>query len=99
MAKYFAPDLAPAEAALLAATQGPIFSGAFDGKITATAYSSKPSWFVIADNDQIIPPALQQIFADGMKATTVHVDASHVAMLSQPQAVADAILAAVKSAE
>lgn len=99
MAKYFAPDLAPAEAALLAATQGPIFSGAFDGKITATAYSSKPSWFVIADNDQIIPPALQQIFADGMKATTAHVDASHVAMLSQPQAVADAILAAVKSAE
>jgi pimeloyl-ACP methyl ester carboxylesterase len=95
MAKYFAPDVPPEQAAVLAATQGPTFSGAFDGKITTAAYATKPSWFVIADNDQIIPPQLQQIFADSMKATAVHVSASHVAMVSQPQAVADAIIAAV----
>lgn len=95
MAKYFAPDISPEAAALLAAVQAPLFAGAFDGLVTAAAYTSKPSWYVIADNDQIIPPQLQQIFADSMKATTVHVPASHVAMVSQPQAVADAILAAV----
>lgn len=95
MAKYFAPDISAEDAAVLAAVQAPLFSGAFDGQVTATAYSSKPSWYVIADNDQIIPPVLQQIFADGMKATTVHVSSSHVPMLSQPQVVADAIVAAV----
>jgi pimeloyl-ACP methyl ester carboxylesterase len=97
MAKYFAPDLSPEASALLAAVQPPLFSGAFDGQVTATAYSSKPSWYVIADNDQIIPPVLQQIFADGMKATTVHVASSHAAMLSQPQVVADTIAAAVEA--
>lgn len=96
MAQYFAPDVAPEVSALLAATQAPLFSGAFDGQITAAAYASKPSWYVVADNDQIIPPQLQQIFADGMKATTVHVGSSHVPMISQPQVVADAILAAVE---
>lgn len=96
MAQYFAPDVAPEAAALLAATQAPLFSGAFDGQITAAAYTSKPSWYVIADNDQIIPPQLQQIFADAMKATAVHVGSSHVPMISQPQVVADAILAAVE---
>jgi pimeloyl-ACP methyl ester carboxylesterase len=95
MAKYFAPDLTPEQAALLAATQAPTFAGAFDGKITAAAYSSKPTWSVIADNDQIIPAVLQQMFADTMGATVVHASASHVVMLSQPQVVADAILAAV----
>ena len=96
MAKYFAPDIAPEAAAVLAATQAPIFSGAFDGQVTTAAYASKPSWYVIADNDQVIPPQLQQIFADGMKATTSHAAASHVAMISQPQTVADAIIAAVE---
>lgn len=97
MAHYFAPDIPADEAALLAATQAPMASVAFDGKVTAAAFTHKPSWYVVADNDQIIPPVLQQIFADTMKATAVHVPSSHVAMLSQPQVVADAIVAAVDS--
>jgi pimeloyl-ACP methyl ester carboxylesterase len=96
MAKYFAPDISPEASALLAAVQAPLFSGAFDGQVTTAAYASRPSWYLVADNDQIIPPQLQQIFADSMRATTSHVAASHLAMLSQPQAVADAILAAVE---
>jgi pimeloyl-ACP methyl ester carboxylesterase len=95
IAKYFAPDLPAGEAALLAATQAPVFGGAFDGKITSAAYKEKPSWFVVADNDRIIPAPLQLAFAGKMGATTIHVASSHVAMLSQPQAVADAIVAAV----
>ncbi|MCQ1853787.1 hypothetical protein NOJ16_20955 [Neorhizobium galegae] len=96
MARYFAPDIPAGEAALLAATQAPLFAGAFDGKVTSAAFTHKPSWFVISDNDQIIPAGLQQAFAQTMKAKTVHVASSHVPMLSQPQAVADAILAAVE---
>lgn len=95
MARYFAPDLAADEAAVLAATQAPTFAGAFDGAVTTPAYASKPSWYVIADDDRIIPAVLQGIFADAMGATATHVAASHVAMLSKPEAVADAILAAV----
>lgn len=95
MARYFAPDLLPADAALLAATQAPLFAGAFDGKVTTAAFARKPSWFVIADDDRIIPAPLQAFFAERMGATTVHVPASHVAMLSQPEAVAQAIVAAV----
>jgi pimeloyl-ACP methyl ester carboxylesterase len=96
MAKYFAPDLSPEAQAVLAATQGPIFAGAFDGKVTAPAYASRPTWFVISEQDQIIPAPLQEAFAGKMGATVVHVPSSHVPMLSQPQAVADAILAAVE---
>jgi pimeloyl-ACP methyl ester carboxylesterase len=96
MARYFAPDIPADEAALLAATQAPTSAGAFDGKVTSAAYTQKPSWYVIADNDQVIPAVLQQVFAETTKATAVHVASSHVAMLSQPQAVADAILAAVE---
>lgn len=95
MAKYFAPDLSPEAQAVLAATQGPTFAGAFDGKVTAPAYAAKPTWSVISDQDQIIPPPLQEAFASKMGASIVHVPSSHVPMLSQPQAVADAILAAV----
>jgi pimeloyl-ACP methyl ester carboxylesterase len=99
MAKYFAPDLPARESALLAATQAPLFAGAFDGKVTSAAFSQKPSWYVVADNDRIIPTPLQLAFAGKMKAKTSHVASSHVPMLSQPQAVADAILAAVEAAK
>jgi pimeloyl-ACP methyl ester carboxylesterase len=98
IARYFAPDLPADKAVLLAATQAPLNAAAFDGKVTKPAFAAKPSWYVIADQDQIIPPPLQQAFAATMKATTVHVPASHVAMLSQPKAVADAIVAAVDGA-
>lgn len=98
MAKYFAPDLPAQDAALLAVTQAPLFAGAFDGKVTAAAFSQKPSWYVVADDDRIIPAPLQRAFAGKMGAKTSHVASSHVPMLSQPQVVADAILAAVDSA-
>lgn len=97
MATYFAPDLPAGEAALLAATQAPMAAGAFDGKVTSAAYRQKRSWYVVADDDRIIPPDLQRAFASKMGAATTHVASSHVAMLSHPKAVADAILAAVDS--
>jgi pimeloyl-ACP methyl ester carboxylesterase len=97
IAKFFAQDLPAKEIAVLAATQGPTFGGAFDDKVTATAYSAKPSWYVVAKQDRMIPPDLEMAMAKAINAKITEVDASHVAMLSKPKEVADVILAAAAS--
>lgn len=94
---YFAPDVSPAEVKLMAATQGPVQSKVFGEKVgDSAAWKSKPSWFVLAQKDQMIPPTQQADDARKIHATVVKVNASHVPMVSQPKAVADAILAAAK---
>lgn len=94
---YFAPDVSPAEVKLMAATQGPVQSKVFGEKVgDSAAWKSKPSWFVLAQKDQMIPPTQQADDAKKIHATVVKVNASHVPMVSQPKAVADAILAAAK---
>jgi len=95
----FAQDLPPAQARVVAATQGPWFAGATDDKVTTAAWHSKPSWFVITGKDHMIDPRLQEAMAAQIGATVTRVDASHVVMLSQPKAVADAIIAAASKAE
>jgi pimeloyl-ACP methyl ester carboxylesterase len=95
----FAQDLPPAQARIVAATQGPWFAGCSDDKVTTAAWHSKPSWFVVAGRDHMIDPRLQDAMASQIGATVTHVDASHVAMVSQPKAVAEAIIAAASKAE
>lgn len=94
MKKWFAQDVPADEVAVMAATQAPFFLGIFDEAVKSAAYTVKPSWFVVATQDQIIPPPLQTHFAELTKATMIPVEASHVAMVSQPEAVAKAILSA-----
>lgn len=94
---YFAPDVTPAEANLMAVTQGPVQSKVFEEKIGANAaWKTKPSWFVVTTKDQMIPPAQQADDAKKIGATVVKVATSHVPMVAQPKAVANAILAAAK---
>jgi pimeloyl-ACP methyl ester carboxylesterase len=95
--KFFAQDLPSKEIAILAATQGPTFGGAFDDKVTETAYSVKPSWYVVAKQDRMIPPDLEMAMAKAANAKITAVESSHVAMLSKPKEVADVILAAAAS--
>ena len=95
--KFFAQDLPKKEASVLAATQGPIFGGAFDDEVTETAYASKPSWFVVPKQDRMIPPEAQLGMAKAANAKITEINASHVVMLSKPKAVADVILAASSS--
>jgi pimeloyl-ACP methyl ester carboxylesterase len=90
----FAQDLPVPQARLIAATQGPWAASATDDKVSTAAWHSKPSWFVIADKDHMIDPRLQTAMAAQIGATTTHVNSSHVAMVSQPNAVAAAIIAA-----
>ena len=94
----FALDLPAGQQRIVAATQGPWFSGCANDKVTQAAWHEKPSYFVIPGRDKMIDPHLQQKMATEINAKVTHVDASHVAMLSQPQAVANAILAAARNA-
>jgi pimeloyl-ACP methyl ester carboxylesterase len=90
----FAQDLPSAETKLMAVTQGPIRAQAFDDKITVTAWKTKPNYYIVATNDRMIDPGLEQAFAKKLNATTTVLQASHVPMLSQPGKVADVIIAA-----
>jgi pimeloyl-ACP methyl ester carboxylesterase len=97
VAKDFAPDLPAAEAAIIATTQGPITAKAFDEKVSTAAWKQKPSFFVVAANDRMIAPELEQAMAKRAKATTTTLPTSHVAMLARPKQVAAVILAAADS--
>lgn len=98
MARWFSAGLPAEQQAVLAATQHPTFFGVNDNAIGATAaWSSRPTHYVVADGDQIIPAPLQSHFAAAMNATVTHADGGHLIMLAQPQAVADAIIAAVEA--
>ncbi|MCF8580650.1 alpha/beta hydrolase [Enterobacter ludwigii] len=89
--KDFAPDVKPAIQDTIAATQGPIKADAFGEKITHAAWHEKPSWFVVSKNDRMINPDLERAMAKTIHAKTTEVAASHVSMVSQPEAIARTI--------
>jgi len=94
ISRFFAPDLPAAETSIIAATQGSVFVRAFDDKVTETAWSSKPSWYIVAANDRMIDPDIQRAAAEKIGATVTVLQSSHVPMLSKPREVADVIFAA-----
>ncbi|MGX5827800.1 alpha/beta fold hydrolase [Mesorhizobium sp. 43Arga] len=97
VAKFFAQDLPPQEISLIAATQGPPFAGIFDEKLAAAAYETKPSFYIVAKHDGMIPPAAEAAMAKAIGAKVTELATSHVPMLSKPREVADVILAAADS--
>ena len=60
------------------------------------AWKSHPSWYLVATNDEAIPPDAERMFAERMGAETVEVASSHVAMVSHPDAVSELIQTAAK---
>jgi len=84
----FAPDLPEVDRKVLFATQGPIAGAALGVPITAPAWRNKPSWFVIAGDDRMISPKLEEAEAQEMKAKSITIPSSHVVMLSHPVEVA-----------
>ena len=97
LAQNFAQDLPENETAVMAATQGPIHAQCFDTKLTNAAWQTKPSWYIVAQQDRMINPEYQRAVAKKMKARTTELDTSHVPMASTPEDVADVILEAVDS--
>lgn len=97
--KHFAQDVPPSEARLIAATQGPIRGANFDEKVSTAAWTAKPSWFIVAEQDRMIQPALQVDHAKKISATTIRVPTGHVPQLSKPNEVAQAIIDAATAAK
>lgn len=94
--KHFAQDLPISETKLIAATQGPIRGKNFEEKVSVSAWSSKPSWFVVSEKDLMIQPALQLANAQQISAKTIRLPAGHVPQLSKPSEVAKAIVQAAQ---
>jgi pimeloyl-ACP methyl ester carboxylesterase len=95
---HFAADVDPVRARVMHALQQPLAGSAFEDTMGTPAWKSLPSWYLVAANDEALPPEGQQQFASRMGATTVEVESSHVAMVSQPDGVAELIEAAAKEA-
>jgi pimeloyl-ACP methyl ester carboxylesterase len=90
--ELFAQDLDEATKTVVYATQGPINGAALGGALTTAAWRSRPTFYLIGDQDHAIPRVEQERMAARMNATVAHVNSSHVPMLSQPAAVAKFIL-------
>jgi pimeloyl-ACP methyl ester carboxylesterase len=95
--QHFAQDLPAAEATLLAVKQGPINGKNFDEKVKVAAWHTRPVYYLRTNLDHMIDPELQTATATRMKATLTSISSSHVAMLSQPQAVAAVIIKAAQA--
>ena len=87
----FAGDLPEQEQHLVWATQGVPDADLFNQKLPGTAWRTKPSWYIVANNDQTVNPDLERFVAKRMGAHTYDVDSSHVPMLSHPDFVLDVI--------
>ena len=93
----FAGDLPEQEQRLVWATQGVPDADLFNQKLDGTAWRTKPSWYIVANNDRTVHPDLERFAAKRMGAHTYDVDSSHVPMLSHPDFVLDVIRAAANS--
>ena len=94
---HFCGDLPPAEQKLVLATGAVPIADIFDQQVPGTAWRNTPSWYIVGNNDQTVNPELERDAAKRMGAKTTALDSSHVAMLSQPQAVLDVIRDAART--
>ena len=90
-AASFAGDLPAEDAAFLADSQVPWGLEALGGPITEPAWRTKPSWYLVATDDHMIPPPVQHQMAERAGATVAEAAGSHAIYVSQPAAVADLI--------
>jgi pimeloyl-ACP methyl ester carboxylesterase len=90
----FAGDLPEARAKALYAVQQPFQKTLLTGKTTNAAWRSKPSYYAVSTEDRTINPDLERFMAKRMNAKTIEVKASHLALISQPDVIADLILEA-----
>ena len=97
--RHFAADVPPVKARVMFAAQQPLAFSAFDEVMGTPAWKSLPSWYMVAESDEVIPPDAERSFAQRMGAVTVEAASSHVAMVSHPDEVADLVETAVKGVE
>ena len=95
-AASFAADVSAEKAAFMADSQVPWGVAALSGSISEPAWKTKPSWYLIATDDRMIPPPAQQFMSKRAGSTVVEVKGSHSVYVSQPEAVAALIDKAAK---
>jgi len=93
---HFASDVDPVKATVMFAVQQPIAVSAFAEAMGEAAWKSLPSWYLVAQSDQAIPPDGERLFAKRMGATVVEVNSSHLPMVSHPDAVVELIESAAE---
>jgi pimeloyl-ACP methyl ester carboxylesterase len=87
----FAGDVSDEEAAFMADSQVPWGVDALGGTISEPAWRNKPSWYLVATEDRMIPPPAQREMSARAGSTVVEVAGSHAIYVSQPEAVAELI--------
>jgi pimeloyl-ACP methyl ester carboxylesterase len=97
-AASFAADLPEHDAAFMADSQVPWGVDALGGEISEPAWRSKPSWYLVASDDHMIPPPAQRFMSERSGATVVEAPGSHSIYVSQPKATADLIKRAAQQA-
>ena len=95
----FCGDLTPDEKEIVWATAMSPVADLFNQKVEGVAWRSKPSWYIVANNDHTVNPDLERFAANRMGATTYDVDSSHVPMLSHPELVLDVIRSAANAVQ
>ena len=94
---HFAADLDPVQAKVMYAVQQPLATSAFTDVMDVPAWKTRPTWYLVAADDQALPPDAERLFATRMGATTTEIPASHLAMVSHPQDVAQLIQTAAQT--
>ena len=90
-AESFAADVQPELAAFMADLQVPWGVAALDGKVTSPAWKVKPTWYLVAADDKMIPPDAQRFMSKRAGSTVIEAEGSHAIYVSQPQVVAELI--------
>ena len=96
-AASFAGDVEAEKAAFMADSQVPWGLEALGGEISQPAWKAKPSWYLIATDDKMIPPDAQRAMSKRAGSTVVEVKGSHAIYVSQPEAVAALVEQAARS--
>jgi pimeloyl-ACP methyl ester carboxylesterase len=94
---HFAADVDAAEARVMYAVQQPLATSTFGDVMGVPAWKSRPSWYLVAEDDQAIPPEAERQFAKRMGAVTVSITSGHLAMVSHPDDVAQLIKTAAEA--
>ena len=97
--RAFAQHASTLEQALLAATQRPLAAACIGVPLRRPAWKDRPSWFLVAVEDRMIPAENQRFMAERMKARVRSAPADHMPMVTAPSAVVDIVLEAVREVE
>jgi pimeloyl-ACP methyl ester carboxylesterase len=97
--QHFAADVDPVRAKGMYAVQQPLATSTFQDVMGVPAWKSHRSWYMVAENDQAIPPDAERQFAKRMGAVTVEIPSGHLAMVSHPDDVTQLIETAAQAVQ